>query len=134
MATRLGLTFLEKEEQWCISWLKLDTPACFSQEFFKEQVMEILSARIKEFAISQKPVSNSSKSRTVVLVKSLSQKGIVIIILGITTDEPQKTNGHELILGDIDAQPIFSFPSFSEMDNTRAQAVQEVVMLVGQLA
>lgn len=31
MVARLGLTFWEKEEQWCTNWQKLDTPEYISQ-------------------------------------------------------------------------------------------------------
>lgn len=57
-----------------------------------------------------------------------------IIIHGAAADETNGTDGQELILGTIDAQPISSSPSLSEIESTRAHVVQEAVMLVGQLA
>lgn len=57
-----------------------------------------------------------------------------IIIYGATADECYKTDGQEIILGAIDAQPISSIPTLSKIDGTEAYTIKEGAKLVSQLA
>lgn len=55
-------------------------------------------------------------------------------LLPARTDENHKTGGCEIILGALDAQPIFSIPPISKNNEAETYIVKEVTKIVSQLA